>query len=218
MKSCKSRVKKNQTCYFLPILFLLEFHDDDAIFPAVFVTKAWRQRLKAACGSWQQSGILSHGKMLQMWKGDIHFTGLLQPATDLQKKPAMRTKVPMRLVTQNTGAIKCFQRATTFAVRFCARNFLKLQVSRSMDVCPARWASWRPCMAPQRNALRVNIPNLTLRTRYEAVDSPELLQSVVILVAGTRHFIFGARAQRVELWSCFRNLKDKFPPPWISKS
>jgi len=66
MKSCKSRVKKKQTCYFLPILFLLEFHDDDAIFPAVFVTKAWRQRLKAACGSWQQSGILSHGKMLQM--------------------------------------------------------------------------------------------------------------------------------------------------------
>ena len=54
-------------------------------------------------------------------------------------------------------------------------------------------------MAPQRNALRVNIPNLTLQTRYEAVDSPELLQSVVILVAGTKHFILGARAQRVEL-------------------
>lgn len=87
-----------------------------------------------------------------------------------------------------------------------------------MDVCPAGWASWRPCMAPQRNALRVNIPNLTLQTRYEAVDSPELLQSVVILVAGTKHFILGARAQRVELWSCFRNLKAKFPPPWTSKS
>lgn len=119
MHKLQKQSRKNQTCYFLHILFLLEFHDDNAIFPTFFVTKAWRQRLKAACGSWQQSGILSHGKMLQMWKGDIHFTGLLQPATDLQKKPAMRTKVPMRLVTQNTGAIKCFQRATTFAVRFC---------------------------------------------------------------------------------------------------
>ena len=86
-----------------------------------------------------------------------------QPQTH-GKRPAITTKVaPMRLVTtQNTW--KLFPKG---------RNLCQmLQVSRSMDVCPAGWASWRPCMVPQRNALRVNIRNLTLRTRYEAVDSP----------------------------------------------